>query len=126
MNSRSFNAAFGTQKPRKISNAQSCIAASGDAMNSIGVYKVDLWMKGQKFTHTVNVITKLNNNIISINFMHRNKLIYDMNTRQVKFADTKMNTICVTKQVTIPVKLTILTHCVTQLQLCTKRRNLPR
>jgi hypothetical protein len=38
MNRRSFNPAFGTQKPRKISNAQSCIAASGDAMNSIGVY----------------------------------------------------------------------------------------
>jgi hypothetical protein len=28
MNSRSFNAAFGTQKPKKISNAQSCVAAS--------------------------------------------------------------------------------------------------
>jgi hypothetical protein len=46
MNSRSFNTAFGTQKPRKISNAQSCVATSGDAMNSIGVYEVDLWIKG--------------------------------------------------------------------------------
>jgi hypothetical protein len=34
--------------------------------------------------------------------MHRNKLIYNVNTRQVKFADAKMNTICATKQVTIP------------------------
>jgi hypothetical protein len=34
--------------------------------------------------------------------MHRNKLIYDVNTRQVKFADAKMNTICATKQITIP------------------------
>jgi hypothetical protein len=58
MNSRSFNAAFRTQKPRKISNAQSCIATSGDAMNSIGVYKVDLWIKGRKFPHPVNVITE--------------------------------------------------------------------
>jgi len=48
------------------------------------------------------VITELNNNIIGIDFMHRNKLIYDVNTRQVKFANTKMNTICATKQVTIP------------------------
>jgi hypothetical protein len=102
MNSRSFNAAFGTQKPGKISNAQSCVAASGDAMNSIGVYKVDLWIKGQKFTHLVNVITELNDNIISIDFMHRNKLIYNVNTRQVKFADAKMNMICATKQITIP------------------------
>jgi len=101
MNSQSLSAAFGMQKPRKISNPQSCVAASGDAMNSIGVYEVDLWIKGQKFTHLVNMITELKDNIIGIDFMHRNKLIYDVNTRQVKFADAKMNTICAMKQVTI-------------------------
>ncbi len=37
MNCQSFNATFGSQKPKKISNAQSCVAASGDAMNSVGV-----------------------------------------------------------------------------------------
>jgi hypothetical protein len=47
MNSRSFNAAFGTQKPKKISNAQRCVTASGDAMNSIGVDEVDLWIKDE-------------------------------------------------------------------------------
>jgi len=102
MNSRSFNTAFGNQKPKKISNAQSCVAASRDAKNSIGVYEVDLWIKGRKFTHPVNVINKLNDNIIGIDFMHRNKLIYNENTRQVKFANAKMNTICATKQITIP------------------------
>jgi len=51
MNSWSFNTAFGSQKLKTISNAQSCVAASGDVMNSIGVYKVDLWIKGWKFTH---------------------------------------------------------------------------
>ncbi len=50
----------------------------------------------------MNVITELNNNIIGIDFMHRNKLIYNVDTRQVKFADAKMNTICATKQITIP------------------------
>jgi len=49
----------------------------------------------------VNVITELNDNIIGIDFMHCNKLIYHVNTRKVKFADSKMNTICATKQVTI-------------------------
>ncbi len=67
MNSRSFNASFGKQKPK----------------NSIGVYEIDLYIKGQKFTHPVNVINELNDNIIGINFMHRSKLIYDVNTRQV-------------------------------------------
>jgi len=80
MNSQSLNTAFGQQKPRKISNAQSCIAASGDAMNSVGVYKVDLWIKGRKFTHPINVITELNDNIIGIDFMHKHKLIYDVHT----------------------------------------------
>jgi len=102
MNSQSFNTTFGTQKPRKISNAQSCVAASGDVMNSIGVYEMDLWIKGWKFTYPVNVINELNNNIIGIDFIHRNKLVYNMDTRQVKFADAKMDTICATKQITIP------------------------
>ncbi len=50
----------------------------------------------------MNIITELNDNIIGIDFMHCNKLIYDVNTRQMKFADSKMNIICATKQVTIP------------------------
>jgi hypothetical protein len=50
----------------------------------------------------VNIITELNDNIIEIDFMHPNKLIYYVNTRQLKFADSKMNTICATKQITIP------------------------
>jgi len=70
-------------------------------MNSIGVYEVDLWIKGQKFTHPVNVITELNDNIIGINFMHRNKLVYEFDTRQVKFTNSQMNMICTRKQVTI-------------------------
>jgi hypothetical protein len=101
-NSCSLNTAFGQQKPRQISNAQICVATSGDAMNSVGVYNVDFWIKGRKFTHLVNVITELNDNITGINFMHKNKLIYDMHTKQVKFADTHLNTICATKQITIP------------------------
>jgi hypothetical protein len=102
MNSRSFNAAFGNQKPKKRAKAQSCVTASGDAINSIGIYEIDLYIKGQKFIHPVNVINELNDNIISIDFMHCNKLIYDVNTRQVKFADEQMNTISATKQITIP------------------------
>ncbi len=59
------------------------------------------WTSGQKFMHLVNMITKLNDNIIEINFMHRNKLVYNIHTWQVKFADSRMNTICATRQITI-------------------------
>jgi hypothetical protein len=59
--------------------------------------------------HPVNVITELNDNIISIDFMHHKKLIYEVNTRQVKFADSRMNTICTMKQITIPATSSIVT-----------------
>jgi hypothetical protein len=68
--------AFSEKYPRKISDAQSCVAASGDAMNSYGIYKFDLWIKGKKFTHPVNVIKELNNNLIGIDFIHKHKLMY--------------------------------------------------
>ncbi len=71
-------------------------------MNSIGIYEIDLYIKGQKFRHPGNIINGLNDNIIGIDFMHQKKLIYDVNTRQVKFADEQMNTISATKQITIP------------------------
>jgi hypothetical protein len=102
MNSRSFDMAFGQQKPRKVSSAQSSRARASKAMNFIRVYKVDLWIEGRKFTHPVNVIKELNDNLIGIKFMHLHKLIYDVHTQQVKFADTHPNTNCATKQVTIP------------------------
>jgi hypothetical protein len=48
MNSRSFFSAFAQQKPKRISTAQSCVDVSGEAMNSIGVYEVELWINGKK------------------------------------------------------------------------------
>jgi len=51
MNKQSFDQALGHSKPRKISEPQSCVAASGDKMSSCEVFKVDLWMKGKNL-HT--------------------------------------------------------------------------
>ena len=48
---------------------QSCVAASGDKMSSYGVFEIDLFIKGKKFTHPVNVIEELNENIIDIDFI---------------------------------------------------------
>ncbi len=39
---QSFEMAFEHSKPKKISNPQSCVAASGDKMSSIRVFEVDL------------------------------------------------------------------------------------
>ena len=69
MNKQSFDMAFGRTTPKQISKPQSCVAASGDRMSSYGVFEVDLFIKGKKFTHPVNVIEELNENIIGIDFL---------------------------------------------------------
>jgi hypothetical protein len=81
MNKQSFDLAFGHSKPRQISKPQSCVAALGDKMSSYGVFEVDLFNKGKKFTHPVNVIEELNENIIGIDFIHVHKLTYDIISR---------------------------------------------
>ncbi len=45
-------------------------------MSSYGVFEIDLFIKGKKFTHPVNVIEELNENIIGIDFIHAHKLTY--------------------------------------------------
>jgi hypothetical protein len=70
MNKQSFDLAFGHCKPNQISKPQSCVAASGDKMSSYGVFEVDLFIKGKKFTHPVNEIEELNENIDLISFTH--------------------------------------------------------
>ncbi len=46
MPSSSFHVAFPNAKLRKVQNAQHCVAASGDKMNSLDIYKIDLQIKG--------------------------------------------------------------------------------
>jgi len=77
MTVQSFHAAFPHSKPRKVQNSQHCTATSGNKMNSLGIYEIDLQIKGKKFTHQSNVIDKLTDNIIGIDFMHKHKLHYD-------------------------------------------------
>jgi hypothetical protein len=47
-------------------------------MSLLGIFEADLWVKGKKFTHPVNVINKLNDNIIGIVFIHAHKHTYDV------------------------------------------------
>jgi len=56
MNKQSFDLAFGHSKPKQISKPQSSVAASGDKMSSYGVFKVDLFIKGKKFTQPIQLL----------------------------------------------------------------------
>jgi hypothetical protein len=53
-------------------------------MKSLGIFEVDLQMKGKTFKDHINIIEQLTDNIIGIDFMHKHKLHYDARTRQVK------------------------------------------
>jgi hypothetical protein len=71
-------------------------------MSSCGVFEVDLFIKGKKFTHPVNVIQELNENIIGIDFIHAHKLTYDVTSRRVKFVGAGTNSIVALKNTVLP------------------------
>jgi hypothetical protein len=102
MNKQSFDLAFGHSKPKQISKPQSYVAASGDKMSSYRVFEVDLFIKGKKFTHRMNVIEELNENIIGIDFIHTHKLTYDIIYRKVMFAGEVTNSIAALKNTVLP------------------------
>ncbi len=102
MTKASFNPAFLHTKPRRVQNLQHCTAASGDKLHSLGIYKVDLFIKGKKFTHPINVMDTLTDNIIGIDFMHKNKLLYNVQTRQVKIAGIEGDQIVAIKEQFLP------------------------
>jgi hypothetical protein len=54
MTKASFNAAFPHKKPRRVQNLQHCTAASGDKLNSVSIYEIDLFIKGKMFTDHIN------------------------------------------------------------------------
>jgi hypothetical protein len=102
MTAESFKTAFPHSKPRRVQNAQHCTAASGNQMNSLGIFEIDLQIKGKNFTHTIHIIDQLRDNIIGIVFMHKHKLHYDVQTRQVKIAGIEIDQIVAIKEQTLP------------------------
>ena len=71
-------------------------------MSSYGVFEVDLFIKGKKFTHPVKVIEELNENIIGIDFIHAHKLTYHVISRKVMFAGAGTNSIAALKNTVLP------------------------
>jgi Retroviral aspartyl protease len=102
MTAQSFYAAFPHSKPCRVQDAQHCTATSGDKMKSLGIFEIDLQIKGKKFTHQIIVIDKLTYNIIGIDFMHKHKMHYDVQTRQVKIAGNDKDQIVAMKEHVLP------------------------
>ncbi len=71
-------------------------------MSPCGEFEVDLWIKGNKFTHPVKVIQELNENMFGIDFIHAHKLTHDVIAQQVKFKSVGINSIVAFKKVVLP------------------------
>ena len=71
---------------------------------------MDLWIKGKKFTHPINVINELNQNISGIDFIRTHKLTYDVLSRQVKLAGFYSNTIAALIQTILPAMTSLVVN----------------
>jgi hypothetical protein len=71
-------------------------------MNSLGIFEIDLQIKGKTFKHNINVIDQLTDNIIGIDFMHKHKLHYNVQSRQIKIAGIEINQIMAFEEKTLP------------------------
>jgi hypothetical protein len=78
------------------------VAAPADKMSSLGNFQGDLWINGKKFTHPVNLIDEQNDNIMNMDFIYTHKLMYDVYSRQVKFARINNDTLYAIKQAVLP------------------------
>ena len=74
MNADSFRESFGHSKPRLLKKSAGCITANGSRMDSMGIYEIEMTIRGRKFVHPVTVVEDLNDNILGIDFMHQHKL----------------------------------------------------
>jgi hypothetical protein len=101
MNADSFRESFGHYKPRLLKKSAGCIAANGSKMDYMGIYKIEMTIRGRNFVHPVTVFEDLNDNILGIDFMHQDKLNYDATSKQITFAHILTNALYAVKEVTI-------------------------
>jgi hypothetical protein len=71
-------------------------------MDSMGIYEIEMTIRGRKFVHPVTIVEDLNDNILGIDFMHQHKLNYDSTSKQITFAHMLTNALYAVKEVTIP------------------------
>ncbi len=71
-------------------------------MSSLGIFEIEMTIRGRKFIHPVTVVEDLNDNILGINFMHQHKMNFDSTSKQITFAHMLTNALYAVKEVTIP------------------------
>jgi hypothetical protein len=76
--------------------------AKGSKIDSMGIYEIEMTIRGRKFVHPVTIVKDLNDNILGIDFMHQHKLNYDSTSKQITFAHMLTNALYAVKEVTIP------------------------
>jgi hypothetical protein len=77
-------------------------------MDSMGIYEIEMTIRGRKLLHPVTVVEDLNDNILGIDFMHQHKLNYDTHSKQITFAHMLTNALYAVKEVTIPALLSMM------------------
>jgi hypothetical protein len=53
MNANSFREAFAHSKPELIKKSAGCVATNGSKMSSLGIFEMEMTIRGRKFTHPV-------------------------------------------------------------------------
>jgi hypothetical protein len=93
---------FWTLKTYIVKKSAGCIAANGSKMSSLGIFEIEMTIRGRKFRHPVTVVEDLNDNIFRIDFMHQHKMNYDSTSKQITFSHMLTNALYAVKEVTIP------------------------
>jgi hypothetical protein len=101
MNANSFGESFGHSKQKLFKKSAGCIAANGTRMSAMGIYEIEMTIRGRKSLHPVTVVEDINDNILGIDFMHTHKLNYDSRSKQITFAHMLTNALYAVKESTI-------------------------
>jgi hypothetical protein len=91
MNADSFWESFGHSKPKLLKKSAGCISANGSRMDSMGIYKIKMTIRGRNILNPVTVVEDINDNILGIYFMHHHKLNHNSTSKQVTFAHMLTN-----------------------------------
>jgi hypothetical protein len=65
-------------------------------------FKIDIFIKKRKCTHTVVIMDEFSKNILLVDFVQKHQLHYNQNTQQLSFLQTPSKAIFAVKNFTVP------------------------